>query len=118
MKLAQFKIPGQGGTQVEVPIPTGIPPELQGGLQDSGKAILQTGLNLLFYGAAILAVIFIITSGIGWITSSGDPAKISAAKKKLLYSIIGLLIVAGAFLVFNVVGSVLNKDLNTLLSPS
>src|SRR3989344_5862222 len=116
--LAQFKIPGQGGTQVEVPIPTGIPTQLQGGLQDSGKAILQTGLSLLFYGAAILAIVFILISGIQWITSSGDPGKISSAKKKLLYSIIGLIVVAEAFLIFNVVGGVLNKDLSTLLSPS
>jgi len=115
--LAQFKIPGQGGTQVEVPIPTGIPTQLQGGLQDSGKAILQTGLSLLFYGAAILAIVFILISGIQWITSSGDPGKISSAKKKLLYSIIGLIAVAGAFLIFNLVISILGKNINEVLMP-
>ena len=110
--LAQFQIPG--GT---LNAPTGIPPELQGGLAQSGKNILQTGLQLLFLGATLLAVIFILISGIQWITSSGDPDKISSAKKKLFYSIVGLVVVAGAFLIFNIVGSTLNKDLNTLLSP-
>ena len=112
MKIAQFQIPG--GT---LNAPTGIPSELQGGLEQSGKNILQTGLQLLFIGATILAVIFILISGIQWITSSGDPGKISSAKKKLFYSIVGLVVVAGAFLIFNLFTSILGKNLNEALTP-
>lgn len=115
--IAQFKIPGQGGTQVELPVPTGIPQQLQGGLQDSGKAILQTGLNLFFIAAVLLAVVFILIGGIQWITSSGDPGKISSAKKKILYSIIGFVVVAGAFLIFNLLTGLLGKSLNDALTP-
>lgn len=109
MNIAQFKIPGEGGLR-EVPIPTGIPPELQGGLQESGKRILQTGLSLLFILAAVLAAISIIFSGIEWITSSGDPGKVASAKKRLMYSIIGLIVVAAAFLIVRIVITVLGVE--------
>ena len=108
-QIAQFKIPGESGLE-EVPIPSGIPTQLQGGLQDTGKNILQTGLSLLFIFSAVLALIFIIYSGIQWITSEGDPGKIAEAKRRLFYSIIGLIIVAGAFLIVKVILSVLGVE--------
>lgn len=102
MKLAQLQLPG--GT---LPPPNGIPTQLQGGLNESGKRILQVGLQWLFIIAAVLALIFIIFSGIEWITSAGDPSKIAAAKKRLMYSIIGLIVVATAFLIVRLVFSTL-----------
>jgi len=107
MKLAQFQIPGGN-----LNAPTGIPATLKGKLEDSGSSIINTGLNLLFISAVILAVVFIIISGIQWITSSGNPEKISSAKKKLLYSIVGLIVIATAFLIFNVVKSILLAGIN------
>lgn len=116
MLAQQFKIPGTTGSE-DVPIPSGIPSGLQGKLEDSGKHVFQTGLDLLFYGAVILATISIIYSGIQWITSSGDAGKIQRAKKRLFYAIIGLVIVVLAFLIFNIVAGVLGKSSTTLLSP-
>lgn len=111
MKIAQFTTPGG-----DLPIPSGIPTSLQGNLEDSGSKVFQTGLDLLFYGAVILAMVSIIYSGIQWITSQGDLGKIQSAKKRLLYSVIGLCIVAGAFLIFNLVAGVLGKNSTELLS--
>lgn len=100
--LAQIQLPGGGTLQA----PTGIQ-HLQGNLPETGKRVFQVSLDLLFYLAAILAIISIVMSGIQWITSGGEPSKIASAKKRLLYSIIGLVVVAGAFLIVKVILSVL-----------
>ena len=100
--LTQIQLPD--GT---LPALSGVPPELQGGLQDTGKNLLQLGLSWLFIIAAVLALIFTIFSGIQWITSGGDPGKVTAAKNRLMYSIIGLIIVAVAFLTLRVIISTL-----------
>lgn len=102
MKLAQFQIPGGS-----FPAPSGIP---SGNLNETGGPIFQVGIDLLFYLASFLAVVFIVVSGIQWITSGGDPVKIAAARRKLLYSIIGFLIVVGAFLILNILSGILGKN--------
>lgn len=110
----QFQIPGPSGSQTVV-VPTVIPPELQGNLGTTGVKVFRTGLQLLFLGAVVLAVIFIIYSGIEWITSSGDPLRIQSAKKRLMYSIIGLVVVSLSFLIFNLLAAVLGKTSIQLL---
>lgn len=47
----------------------------------------------------LLAVIMIIVSGIKYITSQGDPAKIKSAHTTIIYAIIGLLVSASAGLI-------------------
>lgn len=102
MNLAQFKIPGPSGPQ-QVPVPSGIPKELSGGLETSGKAFIQLGYNYLFLAALVVAVIFILFSGIQLVTSGGDAQKMQAAKARLVYSIIGLVIVLLAFVIVSAV---------------
>lgn len=54
----------------------------------------------------IAAVIFIIISGIKFITSSGDPKRLEGARHTLTYAIVGLLVVLSAFAIVNVVSIV------------
>ena len=44
--------------------------------------------------AGIVCVIFIVYGGVGYITSSGDAAKLQKAKQSILYACFGLIIVA------------------------
>jgi hypothetical protein len=104
MQIAQFKIPGQGGTAEEVQTPGGIPEGLT--LQN----IVQLSLQWLFLIAAILTVIFIMYSGVQWITSQGDPGKIASAKARLLYSIIGLIVVSGAYFLVRLIITIAGGD--------
>lgn len=80
--------------------PTGVP---SGGLLSGGPNILQVALNLLFLFAILLALFMIIFSGIQWITSSGDKQKVAAARNRLTYSLIGLLIIAFSFVIINTI---------------
>lgn len=60
----------------------------------SVNKIVTVVVNLISIVAGVIAVIMIIVAGFNYITSSGDPTKISHAKDSLIYAMIGLVIVA------------------------
>lgn len=64
------------------------------------KAVINFGLAL----GAVVAVAFIIISGIRYITSNGDQIRIAQARQTITYAIIGLVIVVLAYAIVNFVG--------------
>ncbi|MBI2022235.1 hypothetical protein HYS97_00060 [Candidatus Daviesbacteria bacterium] len=107
--LAQFKIPGQSGQQ-EIVVPSGIPKELSGGLDTTGASFFQVGYQFVFYAAIVLAVIFLMFSGIQMITSGGDSEKLTQARRRMTFAIVGLTIVLLAFLIVSIILSALGLD--------
>ena len=78
-------------------------------LQSSLTSILSSIILIM----GIVAVIFIIIGGVNYITSSGDSNKVKKAKDTILYSVIGLVICALAFVIVNfVIGSILKQGSN------
>lgn len=67
---------------------------------DIGNSLVVI-LNNAIAIAGVIAVIFIIVSGVTYMTSAGDPGKIQKAKNTLLYSVIGLIVVALAYAIVN-----------------
>lgn len=62
--------------------------------------------------AAAIAVAAVIYGGVLYITSQGDPEKLTKAKKTLLYAIIGIFLVALSWaIVITLSGGFLNKVL-------
>ena len=53
-------------------------------------------VNLALWVAGVIAVIVVIIAGINYSLSAGDPAKTASAKNAILYSVIGLVIIASA----------------------
>lgn len=53
-------------------------------------------VNLITFIVAAIAVVMIIYGGFRYITSGGDPGKVTSAKNTILYGLIGLVIVAVA----------------------
>ena len=76
----------------------------------SGQVLIQIGINLLFLLGTILAVVFVILSGIQWMLSGGDKQKIEAARGRLVYSIVGLLVIAFSFVIVRTVISLLGGN--------
>jgi hypothetical protein len=105
-----LKIPGQGNTSSEVPVPSGIPAALTGGLNTTGQSFIQLFFNYLFMGATLITLVMIIYSGIQWTTSQGDPDKIAAARSRLMYAIIGLVVVACSFLIVRLIITILGGN--------
>lgn len=49
--------------------------------------------NLMFYLAGAIAIGSLIGYGIMFITSGGDEAKMTAAKKGIMYSVLGIIVI-------------------------
>lgn len=84
--------------------------------------ILQTAVTLLFIAAVLLTLFFLIYGGISFIISGGDKQKVAAARLKLTYAVVGLIIVLLSFFIVNVIGGIfginlLNVPIPPLLEP-
>ena len=86
--------------------------ESAGGGNGNGIFVL---LNTIFRLAGVIAGIFfviqIILAGFTWIGASGDEKKTHKAWSTIWQSIIGMIIVASAFLIASVIGNVLNINI-------
>lgn len=118
MKLAEsFTIPNPSGQPETVSLPPSIPTALQGGIGTSGAKLLQLGITYFTIAGTIIALIVIMISGIQMITSQGDTYKLSSAKKRLLFGILGLILVLGAFFIIRIVFTILNIPTTYLFNP-
>jgi len=96
MKFLSLTIPGVGN----VPAPKGIP---SGGINTVGHIFTNT-LSLFLILTVSLALIYMVIAGIQWITSGGDKNKLQAARGKLTWAIIGLVIAFTAFAIVSLLG--------------
>lgn len=67
------------------------------------ESFIQNIAKTLVGIAGAVAVVFIVIGGFFYITSSGHPEKLDKAKKTLLYSGIGLVVVLAAYAIVDLV---------------
>jgi hypothetical protein len=67
--------------------------------------------------AFLLALFYLITGGISWLTSGGDKAQLEQARNKLTHAIIGLIIIASVWAIMNIVGPFLGISFPNLTIP-
>ncbi len=67
-------------------------------------------VNILII-SALAAFITIIVSGFNYITASGDKTKAEQSAHMLNYALLGLALIAGAYLITRIVGSIVDIDL-------
>lgn len=100
MKLLALTLPGAPGQPAQqINCPKGIP---CGGLQQDLIPMIRNAVTLLIVLTIILVIIFIVWAGIQWTASGGDKAKLSAARARLTWAIIGLIIVLGSFFIVSI----------------
>jgi hypothetical protein len=80
---------------------TGVPTQGMPVVRD----IIAWGTTTLMIGASLLCLILIIWGGISWITSGGDKAGVESARKKIIYALIGLVIIFLSFTIIKVLGN-------------
>lgn len=78
------------------------------------KKVFGNGLAMMIMLCIILALIFIVLAGIQWITSEGDKNKLQAARSKLTWAIIGLIVAFTAFFIISIIGYFFKVDLLSL----
>lgn len=68
-----------------------------------GSAIFNNVLNLVYFAAGVVAVIVIIIAGMSFASSGGDPGKVKSARNKIIFALVGLVLVLAAFAITNFV---------------
>jgi amino acid transporter len=101
IKEIALTIPGADGPIPIDPAVVGMP----GGQVNPLQVIVTWGLGLVFAFAGVAALFFLIWGGISWITSGGEKEKIEEARKKIVYAIIGLVVILASFFIINTVGA-------------
>lgn len=91
----------------QVQPPAGIP---SGGVETLQKA-MGGGITIMIILAALLSLIFLVWGGMQWTSSGGDKGKVAAARSKITYAIIGLVVALCAFLIVNILGAFFNVKL-------
>jgi hypothetical protein len=99
MKYLTFSIPGNDGKPINIIPPTNI----HAGGPDALNNIISTGLNLVILGAVIVCLFMLLLGGLNWITSEGDKQKIASARNRLMFSVIGLIIIFISFAIINII---------------
>lgn len=100
MKYLSLTIPG---LNQPIQAPGGIP---QGGFTDgstTGNEIVGWALGLAFMAASIFALFMIVYGGVQWLISGGDKEKIAAARKRIIFAVIGLCVVLFSVFMINLV---------------
>ncbi len=52
-----------------------------------------------------LGVIYLVWGGIGWMTAGGDEEKTRVARERLMYGLVGILIIGGIYTLINLVST-------------
>jgi TRAP-type C4-dicarboxylate transport system permease small subunit len=97
MKFLALQIPAANGNPIQINGVGGMP---EGG-PNSLASIVGLGLNLLLLAALFLSLFYLIWGGFNWLMSEGEKQRISQAREKVVYAIIGLAVVFMSFLIIN-----------------
>lgn len=66
-------------------------------------SLFQRVMTLIIVVGALLALYYLMMGAIGWITSDGEASKVEAARNKMLYAVVGLLVLASVWAIYRLV---------------
>ena len=96
--------------------PPGIANYAGGGVQ--GIVLFANNiLKLVIVGGGIMTFLNILLAGMAFISAGGDPKKIEQASTKIWQSVLGLIVIAGSFVIAALIGWILFGDATAILSP-
>lgn len=101
--IAQVSVPG--GRQISAP--TGVPTAGDGAL----AGMISWVIIALSSIGVIAALIFLIWGGVKWITSGGDREKLDSARRTVIFSVIGLIIIILSVVIIAVIDDLLGFNL-------
>ncbi len=80
---------------------------------DTLAGVLTNILTIVFVVAAIIVLFMLIAGAFQWITSGGDKEAVAKARGRITHALIGLVILALAYLILRVVGQLVGVDITT-----
>lgn len=73
-----------------------------------GINIIRLVVNLIIFFGVFLTLGFVIYGGWKFLTSQGDKKAIEEARTTIIFSLIGLIVIAMSYLVINIIGAFFN----------
>lgn len=89
--------------------------QYSGGALSGLRNFINNIVQVVIIIAGVYAFINILLAGYSFISAGDDPKKIQAAWAKIWQSLLGLVIVAGAFVIAALVGKIIFNDYDALL---
>lgn len=83
----------------------------------SMRDFVRVGVSLVFIFAGIISFFYLLIGGVNWITAGGDKDAIEKARRRIIQSIIGLVIILSVYVVFKVIEYVFNISLLSGVLP-
>lgn len=68
------------------------------------SSVIQFAINVIIFVAGFLAFIYLVISGFQYITAGGDAEKATKARTGILNAIIGIIVIALAYIIIRSVG--------------
>ena len=87
------------------------PGHMLGGTSATFSTLLNPLITNILIVSALATFLTIIFAGFRYITASGDKAKAEQSARMLNYALLGLALVAGAYLITTIVGKIVEIDL-------
>ncbi|MCL4366742.1 hypothetical protein M1563_01085 [Patescibacteria group bacterium] len=86
------------------------PPALQNLTSQGGaggiSSFLSNLIQLIYVAAILIFVFMVIFSAVQWVMSGGDKDKVAAARSRLTTAVIGIILLAIAFVIINALGNI------------
>ena len=102
-----------------------LPPLIGGSVKPDYKTggtalgtLISNLVGALFIAGFLLAFVYLLMGGIGWVTSAGDKAKLEKARDQITNAIIGLIVVAAAYALTAIVAQFFGFELKSLPIPT
>ena len=76
-------------------------------LSTNPNSIITTIINFIFIIVGLIFFVMLVIAGVQWVTAGGAEDKKEEAQKRIINAIIGVAIVAGSYLVVEIVSSLL-----------
>lgn len=103
MDYLALTLPGGKTVQPPSQVPTG-------GLDTLSNGI-SVALTFMVIIAVVLSLFFLVYGGVQWTASGGDKGKITAARAKITYALIGLIVAVTSFFLINFIGNFFGVNL-------
>ena len=65
------------------------------------EKVVENTLSVILYFAGVVLFIMLLVGGFKYITSGNNPESLQSAKNTLTYAIVGIIVIASAFLIIN-----------------
>lgn len=109
MLTSLFTTLAQASTTIRVPTSNRIVsiPHPNIGSPDGLIEQVCNGVTWVFAAAIIVSIIEVLLAAYGYMTSSGDPGKVTTANKRLLYAAVGVAVALMAYLFPGMIATIL-----------